>query len=330
MKKVVKKILPKKWVIKYREIREHNRVKKEFLQDARAYNQSTNFNLVGSSDKGVMELLIFHSHALEKGLSHPNFRPNFGKNALFGLKNNLDEYEKLGLSKDNFAYINAISVLKSYKSKHNVREVETPFFDSLFNGYDIEDGSEIAGAEEYINQDTTSMNFSELEYYRTTQRQFLNKPVQLDDFKKVVDLALKTPSVCNRQPWKVYVTNNPGKISSLLDLQKGYKGYGIPPTLSLVTVDRKAFIGSFERNEAYIDGGLFLMNFDFALTYHGLASCILNSMLPNEQQQKIRDIMDISSSEVLIAFVAAGYPLKRTLTAMSARKPVKDILKVVD
>ena len=330
MKELVKKIVPNIWVIKYREFREHGRVKNEFREDAVQYNNSTNFHLVGSSDKGVKELLIFHTHALEKGLSHPHFRPNFGKRALSGLKVNLDEFERLNLDKNDFSYQNAISVLKFYKNKHKNAGIDTPFFDSLFNLDEISFGKQMAGAEKHVNKEANGMSFEEFEYYRTTQREFSHKGVDSSVFDEAVKLALKTPSVCNRQPWKVYTTSNKNKIAELLRLQKGFNGYELPPTLSLVTVDRRSFIGSYERNEAYIDGGLFLMNFDFSLTYFGLASCILNSMLPNEEQRKVKKILGISPSEVLIAFVAAGYPKDEVLAAKSARKPTNEVLKLVD
>lgn len=330
MKDFIKKCVPEKWIIKYRSLREHRKVKNEFIEEASQYNNWTNFHLVGNSDNGVKELLIFHTHALEKGLSHPNFRSNFGKNALRGLRSNLTEFNKRSLNKADFAYQNAISVLKFYKDKHNQKNIETPFFDSLFKLDEFEDGLKIAGAEVHEKKETQNMNFAEFSNYRTTQREFSSLPVEVNEVKSAIKLAMKTPSVCNRQPWNVYMTKNESKISKLLQIQKGFKGYGLPPVLSLITVDRQAFIGSYERNEAYIDGGLFLMNFDFALTYTGLASCILNTMLPIEKQNKIRDILNIPYSDVLIAFVAIGHPKSELLTAKSSRKPTKDILNVVN
>lgn len=329
MKKLMKRILPKPWVEKYRDIRERSQVRREFHEDANNYNNATNFHLIGSSKVGIRELLIFHTHALEKGLSHPKFRSNFGKRALIGLNANLEAFVKLNMDQSDFAYKNAMSVLKAYKSRHQNLGLVTPFFDSIFSKKEIKGGSEIAGVEIHHDDNAARMNFEELESFRTTQRVFSNKKVQMTDLKKALKIAMKTPSVCNRQPWKVYVTDNTNKIDSLLRLQKGYTGYGIPPILCLITVDRRAFIGSYERNEPYIDGGLFLMNFDLSLTYTGIASCILNAMLPNKEQEKIRGILDVPNNEVLISFVAAGYPKDKVLSAKSARKPIDDVLRVI-
>lgn len=329
MKEIVRKVLPDSMILKYRDAKEHIRVKKEFYQAAKRYNDATNFHDVGSSDEGVKALLIYHTHAIEKGLSHTKFRSNFGERALIGLKSNLDQFNKLNLDQDDFAFQNAKSVLKAYKKRHVEQNLTTPFFDSLFDDKKINNASEIAGIKTHLDKRTNKMNFEELESFRTTQREFLSRKVDLKDFQKAVNIAMKTPSVCNRQPWKIYETDNKNKIEELLQLQGGFRGYEIPPTLSLITVDQQAFIGVPERNEAYIDGGLFLMNFDLALTHVGVASCILNAMLPNQQLDNIRKILSIPVSEVLIAFIAAGYPKKQIAAAKSARKSVNDVLNIV-
>jgi nitroreductase len=329
LKEIIKKIAPESWIIFYKKIREFKRLKYGFKVDAKQYKNSFNYNVVGDSDEGVKALLTFHSHSIEKGLSHPNFRDNFGKNALLGIKANLEEFKKRKLDKNLFEYQNTISVLKFYKDKHNSKNIKTPFFDSLFDLSELDSAPSIAGAKIHTDKPAQDMNFADLEHFRSTQREFLSDAVDMDLFKKVTELAIKTPSVCNRQPWKIYVTNNNLKISKLLDLQGGYKGYGVPPTLSLVTVDRKAFIGSHERNEPYVDGGLFLMNYDFALTYYGLSSCILNTMMEEPVKEKVRTILGVPTTEVLIAFVGAGYSKDKVKVAASARKPVEDILKTI-
>jgi hypothetical protein len=328
LKAFLKKIVPNVLISEYKKVLEPNRVLRDFFNDANQYKKAFNYNTIGTSEEGIKELLIFHSHSIEKGLSHPNFRDNFGKSALLGLKKNLNEFNNKEMSKDCFEYQNAISVLKAYKNKHISKHISTPFFDSLFDLKKIESGNDIAGTREHFNNSVNNMNFASFQEFRTTQREFSKNNVNINIFKDVVKLSLKTPSVCNRQPWKVYVTDDKNKIASLLRLQGGFKGYELPPTLSLITVNREAFIGSHERNEPYVDGGLFLMNYVFSLTYFGLSSCILNSMLSEPNKVKVKDILGISGSEVLIAFIAAGYPKDKVVVASSARKPVNDILKL--
>lgn len=154
-------------------------------------------------------------------------------------------------------------------------------------------------------------------------------PVDLGKIKEAAEFSMYTPSVCNRQPWHLLVTQNSAKIKSLLRIQGGYVGYDLPPVLGIVTVDLRDFRGAYERNEAYIDGGLYLMNFLLNLTNQGLASCTLNMMLPHESLDKVRDILHIDESNILIAAIAIGNYCQSYDIPKSARKNVNSIFKII-
>lgn len=329
MRQTITKVMPDRLVESYRDYKQKKVINHAARNEAKKYKKYANLHIKGSSAKGIEELLIFNSHSIEKGLSHPHFRPNFGKNALSSLKINLDEFDRLQLDKSDFPYQNAISVLRAYKEKHNSMNLKTPFFDSLFLDIDLKRASSIAGAKEYTNFLDANVTFKDLEQLRYTQREFSDAPIDTALYKEALSMAMKTPSVCNRQPWHVFFTQNEGKIEELLAIQNGFKGYGNPPSLSVITVDRRAFLGAHERNEPYIDGGIFLMNFDLCLTSVGLASCILNLMLPVEGLEKVRRILGIGDSQAIIAMIAVGTPKKKILVAKSARRDPSTIFSEI-
>ena len=60
-----------------------------------------------------------------------------------------------------------------------------------------------------------------------------------------------------------------------LKIQGGFLGYAMPPVLLLVTSDIRAFMNNGERNEPFVDGGLFSMSLLYALEAYGLAACPL-------------------------------------------------------
>ncbi|WP_255323872.1 nitroreductase family protein [Lacticaseibacillus paracasei] len=329
LKKTLARIVPSSFVETYRDYRQKRVIKRAAISDAQKYQRDANLHIQGSSSVGVKELLIFNSHSIEKGLSHPHFRPNFGKNALTSLKTNLVEFERNHFDKNEFAYQNALSVLRAYKTKHQEMGLTTPFFDSLFENFKLQSASEIAGAKHYKNEPVEGLSFEKLVNLRYTQREFADEPVDSSLYKQALNLAMKTPSVCNRQPWHVFYTTNKERITKLLAIQNGYKGYGIPPSLTVITVDRRAFLGAYERNEPYIDGGIFLMNFDLCLTSVGLASCILNLMLPTPKLDEVRNILEIDDAQVVISMIAVGMPKQQLLVAKSARKATSDIFTEV-
>lgn len=320
LRTTILKVMPDDFVENYRAYKQKRVIKQAAREEAKKYSKYANLRIKGSSDEGIEELLIFHTHSIEKGLSHPRFRPNFGKNALTKLKANLEEFNQLGLDKDSFSYQNAISVLRSYKEKHQNMQIETPNFDSLFGNINLASASMMAGAKKFANSLNDGVDFKKVETSRYTQREFADGPLDEELYQEALSMAMKSPSVCNRQPWHVFFTQNKAKIEQLISIQSGFKGYGLPPSLSIVTVDRRAFLGPYERNEPYIDGGIFLMNFDMCLTSVGLASCILNLMLPTNELDKLRNILKIDDAQVMIAMVAVGQPKQQLLVAKSARK----------
>lgn len=64
----------------------------------------------------------------------------------------------------------------------------------------------------------------------------------------------------------------------------------------VVTSDMSAFYDPFERNQVYVDGGIFTMALVEALHYYGIASCILQNgeykeTLSSKKSAKIYQIM---------------------------------------
>ena len=68
----------------------------------------------------------------------------------------------------------------------------------------------------------------------------------------------------------------------------------------------RSFVSVEERNEPYIDGGLFAMAFLTALECESLAACPLNTMMREKQEHEIRKLLGVPDYETLIAFVAIG------------------------
>ena len=49
------------------------------------------------------------------------------------------------------------------------------------------------------------MEFKEAVNYRQSIRYFTNQQIAPDDLKEIVQLAQRTPSWANSQPWQVYI-----------------------------------------------------------------------------------------------------------------------------
>lgn len=97
----------------------------------------------------------------------------------------------------------------------------------------------------------------------------------------------------------------------------------------VVTADVSAFYDTFERNQVYVEAGLFSMALVEALHYYGIGSCILQNGEYYKKNRKFKDICkNIPENERIILFVAIGYYKDEFSYAVSLRKNVEDVFVV--
>lgn len=82
----------------------------------------------------------------------------------------------------------------------------------------------------------------------------------------------------------------------------------MPLVLLLVTSDIRGFINGSERNELFVDGGLFPVSLLYALDIYGLAECPLTAMHDLSQEQRTCKLLNIPDNEFLVMCVAVGIP----------------------
>jgi len=316
MKSILKKILPIRLIKLIRSTRQKLVIKKLYDFDKKrllkyAYGINDNFNANNLRSK-----ITFHYHAIEKGLSNANLRLGFGERAFNELFWAMDEYVKKGFSTEDYRFQSAISVIKSYVDLHNskgysVKRVEEHL--DKYSQYIRNECKEVGG---YLTikanelPEFEKLGFEDLSNIRYSVRDF--GPSDLDENKifEAINIATKTPSVCNRQSWKVRLIKSPEKINEVLALQRGLTGNGENLRhLLLVTTDKQYMNSGKERNQTYIDGGLYTMSLLYALTSLGIASCTLNASFNYDQEINMRKKININESEDFIAFIAVGtYP----------------------
>lgn len=329
MKNLIKKYVPdyfiailRPYIAKQRAMKAYRYDRQRFLRyyargDARTDSQTN-----------VEAQVIFSTHQVEKGLSHVEFRDGFGKDALRDLRYGLERLT----DHRSTVYLAALSSLKAYFDIHKER------------GYDISLQKEILGHElvKEVSEctDTSSgclildrdskknnktKNFKELFENRYTIREYSDQKLDMNKINEAINIALKTPTVCNRQSFRIVVISNKEKIKQALSVQNGFRGYSYPPVLALVLTDTQAFRGITERNNLYIDGGSFMMSFLLGLEYVGLAACPLNTMFSIEEEKKTREILDISNNYNFISYVAIGNYRNKNKVAKSFRFSAEEV-----
>lgn len=310
--KTAKQVLPrpvqraiKGALLKYREHTTHVYDKKRFQRYRfRGVDYATQSQLEGK--------LIYHAHAIEKGLSHDQIRLGFGKAALKGLSAALRMYELKGYDKNRDIFKNALSVLKAYIGLHEDRGYDIEYLDPLL-GHFVEDArtcSDDSGGAMVITKESKennqTKNFKELFSTRYSVRTYSEEEVDISKIRSAISLALKAPSVCNRQSGRVHILTDQTLIGRVLHQQGGIGGYPTPPILLVVTTDTSMFLSLEERNQIYTDGGLLSMALLLCLEYEGLAACPLNAMLPVKKEKAIRRYASLPENENIVMFISVG------------------------
>lgn len=318
------------------EVRSNQLLKKFFLEDMKLYKQYYAKNIYKSNQKQLESLLIFHSHSLEKGFSHTEFRKGFGKRALSNLSEIIKVWNDNGYSHDTFGYMVTLSCIKTYRGIHKKFNYDDSFLNDFFTDIFLEEVNnckqEYGGYLEINGNDKTDnimRSFEDIAKNRVSIREYSSKEVSEDIIKEIVQMAVKTPSVCNRQPAKLYCVKSLDIIEEVLKIQGGFNGFRTPPVLYIISTSLSSFISPSERNEAFIDGGLFSMSVLYAIESLGLGACALNAMLPPSDIEKIQEIVDIPKDEVLITFISSGYIPEKVKVPLSKRKPINEVYKII-
>ncbi|MFI3685942.1 nitroreductase family protein [Vagococcus fluvialis] len=335
MKNKIKQNIPNFLLIYYRKVSNYYRLKKLVTNDRKLFFKNASlYSEDGYNERQLKYRLIYAVHGIEKGLSHENLRLGFGKEQLVYIKTLLDEYVRMGITKNCSVYLDTISVLSEYVNVHKEKDYDLSYFNEVYFEFldeIININSLRTGVLKKIEtKDNNKKNFAELSKERFSVRDFSKKEVTNDVIRNVVDIALKTPSACNRQMWTVKAIKDENKIERVLSFQRGFSGYDTPPILFLVTVSLESFQFPRERNQAFVDGGLFSMSLLYSLEYHNLAACALNSELTLEDEKEIREILDIPKSEVMIMFIASGYFKKEYFVCKSPRLDADEVLMIIE
>lgn len=273
-------------------------------------------------------------HVIEKGLSMPNTRFGFGKDPLNSLISLCSSFkERFGESDEQYQH--AIGVIIEYEEFHKLHNHELDIeilkkIDKLKNDLSIAvlPGKQVeVGSNDYFKD--SASDFVLFSNSRHSVRNYSEEEVPLSLIKQSISLVRNTPSACNRQTVRAYVYSDKTQIDDILAVQGGTRGFGhLANKLIIVTAELGVFIGLNERNQGYIDGGMFAMNLLYALHNSKIAACILNCSILPSKDMKLRTLTGIKESEVFIAMISCGYVPENFKLATSRRNNIDDIIEV--
>ncbi len=320
-----------------RQLIDNIKVRREFKKDFLLYKKYQ-YNNKKIHTKNALEAKIYRqTHVLEKGLSLSSPKETWGGGKAIELLDYIDELTVYGYKiEESSAAQNAIGVLQKFLSHHEQRGFfPTDIIERVnkLQHFLVSNKYENFGTVESTRQEMAKASHSEFPDFfmsRHSLRQFSDRTVDIDDIKKAVRLAMHSPSACNRQSTKVYFYSSADVNRKLGREILGNSGFEDEVKNYLViTGDLSSFYGSLERNQVYVNGGIFIMALVEALHYFGLASCILQSNECSKTDLQIKKVCgNIPENEKIIGFIAVGYYKESFAYAVSNRKDLDEILKI--
>lgn len=284
----------------------------------------------------IVTYIMIHVHSVERALSLKNVRPGFGKQKLLSLIELLRDYAQLGYDTASHVFITGVSVLDSYLIFHDKKgyktdiPAETISYLKSFLPAQIEKrgGTKEITRDEYLQN--TKADFPALALNRVSIRDFSEEKADIGLIKEAVRIAQKSPSVCNRQSVRVYIIKDDVMLMNSRKMLSGTRGFEhLINQLIVLTSDLSSFVNIGERNQCYVDGGIFLMSLLYGFQSLGLGACTLNWSVEKDKDRALRKACGIKYNENIIALIAVGHLADRFSVPVSSRLDTEEIIKII-
>jgi nitroreductase len=268
-------------------------------------------------------------HRIEKGLTTPNGKNVFAEQFIYAIVNDIEllikyypkDIATIKWSKDvldeYFSIVDHTSIIRESFNKYS--SIIFPVFDS----------SKKSGPFAYDTLIPHNISFEEFEklcHHRHAIRWYEATMVSRELIEKCIELALQSPSACNRQPFRFLVVDDQSRVKEISKLPMGANSFSdnIPVFIFLIG-DLSAYDDARDRHLIYIDGGLAAMTFVLSLETAGLSSCIINWPAIPKREEELRKNIPIKEFEQCILCISVGYPRKDVRIPYSSKRVVKEV-----
>jgi nitroreductase len=275
-------------------------------------------------------LLVKQYHRIEKGLALPDPRPGFGVQVLQEIMELVARLEQA--SGRFFHSLGARSTLQAYRDNAVCTEDMARTIDAFNAGIDSA-SLPPAGITPVSLADIRAdagIDFAAFARSRYSVRDYTGDPIPEEALREAVAIAMKSPRVCNRGTARCHAILDRATMDKALSFQNGNIGFGDKAgAVLIITSDRRGFLDYSERNQCWIDGGLFAMTLCYALHAQGYGTCMLNWSVTADKDKALREAIPIPEHEAIITFMSVGVMKPEFRVATSPREAVDTAFSVI-
>ncbi|MBR4747953.1 MAG: nitroreductase family protein [Abditibacteriota bacterium] len=270
--------------------------------------------------------LLQQAHRLEKGLLYTNPRKLWGRDKalkMAALLSGLVEHDK-------FYYRTAMSVLYKYIQAKKASaypedtllaaEIEDIFAKKNVPLTDYGCGGVLSLTKNEVMM-TPYSAIKDVLSTRHSIRSFSDEPVTKEEINEAVRLALRAPSACNRQAFRVYVSDK--SCAAICN-----KPFDIQGEKFLVITGIKTAYNNTELFDWIVSAGIFSGYLSLTLHSLGIGCSVLKKTLkmPQAEEKAIKAYLAIPENEQLCAEIAIGHYPESFSVPYSNRKEPEDVV----
>ncbi|MGL5259561.1 MAG: nitroreductase family protein [Lachnospiraceae bacterium] len=141
-------------------------------------------------------------------------------------------------------------------------------------------------------------------FHRTSVRNFLDKEVEEDKIKLILQAAMAAPSAGNQQPWEFYVVKNKEILKALAETSPYAQCASNAPMAFVVCYKTNAAIPSY----CEIDTSIATQNMLLAIDDLGLGAVWLGIAPLKDRIEAVNKVIHIKEGLTSFAIVPCGYP----------------------
>lgn len=259
--------------------------------------------------------IIRETHSIEKGLSLENVRLGFGLAKFMESDEVIRRYKQSGGNMRAEPFLMYIDAVKSYLDFHKERGFKNSVVERVEHNYKslsreigLTDGT--WGGIKRIQRrqfDETERNIlASLFEGRHSVREFNHTPVNIEDLKSAIHLAMHCPTACNRQCQRLYIVDK--KDFSLLNKSfDGVGGFADDLDKILFITGSMSVYRYYETFQWIVTGSIFAAYLSLALEIYGIGSCFIQRpVLPDKNWRKVSANIGVPDDEQLICCIGIG------------------------
>ena len=165
------------------------------------------------------------------------------------------------------------------------------------------------------------MDFLELAEKRRSVRAYREEEVPEEVVSKVLEVARRAPSACNRQPWRFVVVRDEARRRLLGTAYSREWFWKAPVVIAVCVVPGEGWIRPHDgRSYAWVDGAIAMDHLTLAAADLGLGTCWVGAFDP----QVAAKVLNLPDGVEIVAMTPLGYPAEEASPRPRTRRALAE------